>query len=305
MLSLFARDDRAVILRSRSYQRCADRALVLQALDIECEWGMGAGGTVLLYAPNHVAGRAMREIVAYETEQSMRATPRSAPPPSPATRRDARVGVIAYMTTLLSFAYLQTRYSGGIDWLDAGRMQAGLVRSGEWWRVITALTLHLDTPHLLGNLIFGSAFGYLTSVALGSSALAWLSILLAGAMGNLLNAFLQPVSHSAVGASTAVFAALGLLAAYQWRAQLQPGERWLRRLGPIFASIALLALLGTGDERTDVSAHLTGFACGLAAGVGWSLRPPPAVPNASVSIATSISCGVLLWGAWQLAVNLA
>jgi rhomboid protease GluP len=290
------------VMRSASYPRCADRAFVLLALDIACDWRMGADGTIALRVPSGQHARALHELVLYETEQAMSSTATQAPAQTPrAVRRVARVGSFAYVATLLLFAYLQTHYSAGVDWVDAGRLQAGLVRDGEWWRTVTALTLHADTPHLLGNLIFGALFGYFASVMLASSAAAWLSILLAGATGNLLNALLQPWQHTSIGASTAVFAALGLIAGYQWRIQLQPEEKWLRRLGPLGAGIALLAMLGTGGERTDVSAHLTGFLCGLGAGFGWSLQRDRR-PGSGWQILMSAGAGALLFTAWRTAL---
>lgn len=227
----------------------------------------------MLLVPAPVAAHALEQIVRYESEHQVGqdrwrhsedalARPRQA-------AVGARFGAMGLVLVLVFFAFAQTTYLGSRDWLDAGRLQAGLVRDGEWWRVFTALTLHLDMAHLLGNLVFGVVFGFIASLSLGSGA-AWLTILLCGAAGNLLNAWLQPLTHSAVGASTAVFAALGLIAAFQWRVQMvQAGERWLRRLGPLVAGIALLAFLGVGDERTDVGAHLTGFLCGLGGGWLW------------------------------------
>jgi membrane associated rhomboid family serine protease len=288
------------VLRSRSYERCADRAFVLLALGIPCEWGLAGDGRVLLAVPASEAPRALREIVLFDgEEEDDQVRPSPAPDTPGAVRRGARAGAMLYVVTILLFAFAQTRYLGGHDWLDAGRMQAGFVRAGEWWRTVTALTLHLDTPHLLGNLIFGAFFGYLASVMIGGAALAWPTVLAAGAGGNLLNAWLQPAHHTAAGASTAVFGALGLIAAYQWRVRASPADRWLRRLGPAGAGIALLALLGSGDERTDVSAHLTGFLCGAAGGAVWAaLRERTVGPLArSAAVLGAVALLVCAWRA--------
>ena len=94
--------------------------------------------------------------------------------------------------------------SGALETLEEMK-QAGLIRAGEWWRTFTALGLHADPLHLAGNLIYGLIFGFLAGQLLGWG-LAWSGLLLAGALGNLLNAFLQAPTHSSIGASTAVFA---------------------------------------------------------------------------------------------------
>ena len=36
----------------------------------------------------------------------------------------------------------------------------GALLGGEWWRAVTALTLHVELDHLGGNLAFGAFFGY-------------------------------------------------------------------------------------------------------------------------------------------------
>jgi membrane associated rhomboid family serine protease len=74
-------------------------------------------------------------------------------------------------------------------------------------------------------------------------------------------------THRAIGASTAVFAALGLVAGFVWRGKLLSQDRWPYRVGPIVGGFALLMYTGTGDANTDIGAHLMGFLCGLAGGV--------------------------------------
>ncbi len=110
--------------------------------------------------------------------------------------------------------------------------------------------------------------GTVTAQLLGQG-LAWLAILLAGALGNALAALLRAPDHTAIGASTAVFAALGIVSAYTRQRRWLERHLGLRRLAPLGAGVLLLAYLGFGGERTDVGAHVMGFAVGLA--VGWAL----------------------------------
>ena len=93
------------------------------------------------------------------------------------------VGAAAYAGVLILFAAVEDLTLLGIDWRAAGRLHAGDVLGGEWWRTVTALTLHLDLGHLTANLAFGLFFGLFAGRYLGSG-LAWCSILLAGAGGN-------------------------------------------------------------------------------------------------------------------------
>ena len=88
-------------------------------------------------------------------------------------------------------------------------------------------------------------------------------MLLAGALGNAFNAVVQAPGHTSIGASTAVFATLGILAAYTWKRRRTRINRWV----PLGAGVALLAFLGMEGERTDIFAHVAGFGSGCLFGL--------------------------------------
>jgi membrane associated rhomboid family serine protease len=179
----------------------------------------------------------------------------------------AVAGAGVYALVLLIAAYCAGIQLLGIDWLATGALQPRAAGGGgEWWRAVTALTLHLDQAHLLSNLLFGVGIGILAGRVFGPG-LAWASIVAAGALGNYLDMLISPPTHRAVGASTAVFAALGLLAGFAWRQRLPLRERFRYRWAPLFAGVCLLAFLGAGGEHVDVLGHALGFAAGIA--LGW------------------------------------
>src|SRR5438034_425376 len=68
-----------------------------------------------------------------------------------------------------------------------------------------------------------------------------------------------------IGASTAVFGALGALAAFPQHRR----RAWV----PLGAGLALLAFLGT-SKRADLAGHLCGFVAGLLLGAVASRLPP-------------------------------
>lgn len=152
---------------------------------------------------------------------------------------------------------------------SAGRVDAvRMMENAEWWRAVTALTLHGDVVHLVSNMVAGIGFAFLLARFFGAGA-GWLLILITGAAGNALNAWIHyPEAHLSIGASTAVFGALGLITGIGlWVAVMQPAERWTmpRWLVPAFGGLTLLGLLGVGeglDGRIDVAAHISGFICG-------------------------------------------
>lgn len=208
-------------------------------------------------------------------------------------------GVVVWNAALVVIALLATRQTLGFDWYLSGRADAGAIVSGQWWRTLTALTLHADLVHLLGNLVFGSCFGYYVGRYLGAG-FGWLLILLGGVLGNAVNAFVQAPLHLSVGASTAVFAALGILTAWRWRRGFEPHTPWRIRFAPLYAGIALLAFTGTAGESTDLGAHLFGFVAGLGLGslaVGVAERLGPRVQSGCGAV--SVVCCV---GAWIAAL---
>lgn len=253
-------DDLRVVFESRNRRACRDRALVLEAAQIPYQIVDEAEFSVLV-VPVEWSPRAARELRLYDEEN---------PPPQgkrvlDQEPRNALPGVIGYVLIISSVGWLAGHSAFGEDWLAAGRIDGSLLRAGQWWRTITALTLHSGLEHLVGNLIFGVFFGLYAGRLLGPG-IAWLTILLAGASGNALNTLLLESTHRSIGASTAVFAALGLLAGFVWRGKLMSQTRWPLRIGPIVGGLALLMYTGTGDANTDVGAHLMGFLCGFGAG---------------------------------------
>ena len=166
-----------------------------------------------------------------------------------------------------------------MTWFERGSADAERILVGEIWRTVTALTLHADAGHLLANALFGALFLGAVCSALGAGVGCAL-VLLSGAGGNLLNALLQGSHHVSVGASTAVFASVGLLSGLSVARRRQrrwPGRPWWV---PIGAGLALLAMLGTTGDRVDLWAHLFGLLVGgvLGVPVGFALaRPPTAV----------------------------
>jgi rhomboid protease GluP len=160
---------------------------------------------------------------------------------------------------------------GHANLIGRGALDVAIVRQdGAWWRVVTALTLHADVAHLLGNLVFGTWFLWVVLRCYGAGW-GWLLILLGGAGGNTLNVLLHvDQAHRAIGASTAVFAMLGLIAAWGFRTQNREGASWrpwYQRWAPVGMAAGLLGWWGTSGEQTDLMGHLFGFCAGLGPGM--------------------------------------
>lgn len=206
------------------------------------------------------AGRALSQLAQYEAENRPLPPAPSPPPLHP----NAWAGCLGYAAWLVSVAYAISNGLVRLDAFHTGELDAARVQGGQWWRAWTALTLHLSGAHLMANLSAGVWFGYLAGRQLGPGV-AWLLIVAGGGIANLLEGLFGPPWHQSVGASTAVFTALGLMSAYTWRERLRLSQSWVQRWGPLLAGIILLGLGSSGDE-TDVMAHLLGFGIGVSLG---------------------------------------
>lgn len=179
----------------------------------------------------------------------------------------------AYAVAPLVVIHWATATGGGArDLVASFGADAGRIVAGALYRCMTALLLHADWAHLLGNVVALVLFGTALAVTMGWGV-GWLLILLSGASGNLLAAFWYGPGHVSIGASTAVFSAVGLCAAVSfWRGCRARDWSW-RRWAPLAGGVALLGMLGSAPH-TDLVAHMMGFVTGMSAGLlwGWPIR---------------------------------
>jgi len=251
----------------------------------------------VLQVPASEAEAAARHLWQYEAENR---TPRSAPPASPRYPY-AWVGCIVYSLVLLGVAYALSNAFVRLDAFELGELDAAQVQAGQYWRAWTALTLHLDLAHLAANLLAGLWFGYLAATQMGAGT-AWLLIVTGAGFANLLEALIAPPEHRAVGASTAVFTALGAMAAHSFRERLVLRQRWERRWGPLIAGVGLLGFTGSAGEDTDVTAHVAGFVVGAVLGALAALpRSKALLERVPQWLAGALALGsVLIAWCWAL-----
>jgi membrane associated rhomboid family serine protease len=185
--------------------------------------------------------------------------------PAIADHGRSAVGVLVAIALGAMFFVTGTRGASS-RWFDAGAGSAEAILHGAWWRAVTALTLHADLPHLAGNAIASLIFVGAVGRWLGGG-LAAAVILLSATFANLLNAVKHQTAFVSIGASTATFAALGLIAGLQvvrrLKLRTRRGYAWV----PIGAGLALYAMLGVG-AGADLYAHLFGLGVGIVVGLG-------------------------------------
>ncbi len=171
--------------------------------------------------------------------------------------------VVLIMGGLMFFYFTTGSWSAASPWFAQGAVAGrAILEDGQWYRLLTGLTLHSGPAHLLGNLAFGGVLLHYLCRQIGSGVA--LALLLAvGGLGNLLNILMRGGDHLSVGFSTAVFGMVGLLSGIR----MVRGGSFKDILLPLGGGAGLLAFLGTGGERTDLGAHLWGLAVGLLPGL--------------------------------------
>ena len=192
-------------LRITGDHRLADEwELVLLAQGLSPSVRQTSDG-VVVSVPEAEVGRALVSLSAYDWENPQKPVERVEPMGS-----GSLVSGIAVGLTLGLFYSITVQWLPALSWFARGAADAERILQGELWRTVTALTLHADVAHVLSNAIavglFLSAVNSMLGAGIGGAL-----VLLAGAGGNLVNAMLHGSPHVSVGASTAVFGAVGLL----------------------------------------------------------------------------------------------
>jgi rhomboid protease GluP len=286
-------DDSDALLRATANPtQAGDWALVLAAAGIGYRLDQREGRFVLAVAGADLPA-AETALAGFDAEGPIRPDP-----PAPDAGASA-LGIFSAIALGAMF-WVAGPSAPGSRWFQAGAASAERIASGQWWRALTALTLHADLLHLAGNvvaaLIFVSAVGRWLGGGLGA-----LVILTAAAAANLLTAAVHRTAFVSVGASTATFAALGLCAGLQVVRRLRGGARRKYAWVPLGAGLGLYAMLGVGPGA-DTYAHLFGLGFGAAIGSAAALgdiRPP----RMAVQLLLGGAALAVMAGSWGLALH--
>jgi rhomboid protease GluP len=281
-------------------QKALEWLAVLSAAGFDYELSFDDGRWVIRLSPE-TATAARTEIDAYEADEAQTA---HVPPPRPQVFRfSSDVSTALWVVAFVAACHvLFGPASQGTPPFLTGTADSGRIRDGEWWRAVTALMLHVNGAHLAGNLFGLFSLGYLVCRLMGSG-LGWFMILAAGALGNAVEAMATARGHVGVGASTAVFGALGILVGCRV-AQLAVARRrlagtWSGRWFPFGAGLSLLAMWGS-YPGSDVVAHLFGFAAGVVLAIPFGIREF-GWTRGRVQAFLRWICVAVVVGAWGLA----
>jgi rhomboid protease GluP len=244
--------------------------------------------------PDAERERADAALAAYAGENSTDPPPRELPPPT-----NLVAGALLSLAWIAFFRVTGPR-DPAVEWFGRGSADAARIVAGELWRASTALTLHADLGHALGNALAGTLFIGSVFGALGIG-LGFAIVVCAGVLGNLANASFHATQHVSVGASTAIFGAVGVLAALGVGRHRRLGLAGRRALTPIAAGLALLAMLGT-SQRADLSGHIFGLVAGILLGIPCA-QVPLARPGPIAQWLLFLGTLAWLWSSWDTALR--
>lgn len=253
----------APILTTLNKELASTWSLVLSAVGIDHQIVESGNGFELFVENNH-AERAQFELESYFLENRNW-------PPKPPTADNFKPFFhppsLLLMGALMIFYSITGPWEAKSIWFQSGAGDTTAILDYlEWWRLVTALTLHADIVHVTGNCLLGAVLIHFFCKMTGNG-LGLLALIVSAVGGNFVNAYVKGPGYSFVGFSTAVFAAIGMLAMLSYHEKKHLHTTHF--LMPIMASAALLAMLGSSGERTDLGAHFFGLGCGLL--TGWLL----------------------------------
>lgn len=251
------------VLFTRKPDRLHLCSLVLSAANIPHGVNSAPDGGWALLVPSTFHDRAATEIDAYDRENYDWPLQPPAPDDFAPYFRAQSVLIVA---CLMLFYTITGPWSPHSLWFNRGAVDSlRILADGEYFRLLTGLTLHADVVHLLGNCFLGGFLLHFYFLTLGNG-IGLAALVATATTANYLNVLAHGPGHHAVGFSTAVFAVIGILSALNYRHH--KFTRPARLLLPIMAGAAMLAFLGSGNGsgRTDLGAHFFGLLTGLAAG---------------------------------------
>ena len=191
---------------------------------------------------------------------------------APATYSLVAVNCLVFLAMLFAHVSFVSPTAEQLLHWGANNPQA-ILADGQWWRIVTAMFVHVGIWHLASNMWCLWNLGLLGEPLLGAWGV-FCAYLLSGAAGNLLSMGVSQAFHSTdavgVGASGAVFGLAGVLIILlkSPRLPIPPKElASLRRYVIYFAAINFVIGFGTMvvpvGVRIDNMAHLGGFLGGF------------------------------------------
>lgn len=238
-----------------TFRQVRDDSLVLLSQGIEHRLVRSEEGPFQIFIVPEMESAAKTQLELYHKENP----PKEENPPIPLSFSLQPLWVLLapILVTLLQFTDKINLHSEGVS-------NAAKVLKGEWWRSLTAQTLHGDARHLASNLLCGYIVMNMITFRIPLLRLVPF-IAVAAAVANLCVSATVQTDFRSLGFSTFVFAAIGCLSVIEFRLMPKESHGMLRRFAPLCGAASLAVFLGLG-ENADILGHAYGFVAGLFCG---------------------------------------
>jgi len=179
---------------------------------------------------------------------------------------------------------------------DMGAMQPIAVADGQFWRLFTAMFLHVGLLHIALNAYFFWLFGRMVEASFGKTWMVLIYVV-AGFLASVASYAFGPVTTLAVGASGAISGVFGAFIAYNYRRRQHAMNAANLRMA--LTVIVLNAVIALGYSSIDWRAHVgglvAGFALGYLADSSGPARQRAVVRFAGVATLVAIGIALVLW----------
>ena len=193
----------------------------------------------------------------------------------------------------------------GTSLVDRGTADDVLILRGQIYRLVTSLTLHADESHVLGNSFWLIVLFTLLIQRVGGGV-AVATTLFSGIFGTLANSLAHAaggLAHRTIGASTALFGVVGLLAGIQavYNRRSFTERTFRNRISvvfPIVGALGILAMIGVGGGRTDIWAHLFGMISGIFIGIAVGWISPEKLRTPRLQVGSALASVAVIMASW-------
>lgn len=198
------------------------------------------------------------------------------------TRGLIAINLLVFLAMIV-YGYLQFGDFNGTEngevLITFGAKYTPFVVAGQYWRLLTAMFIHIGIMHILFNLYSLYSLGTLAESYFGHTR--FLVIYLLGGLFGSLASYALSLSLSA-GASGAIFGLAGAITVYFMIYRENFGARGRAILQNMLVVIAINIFLGLSSAGIDNWGHLGGLIGGAA--VAWGIlpryeRPPITLPG--------------------------
>jgi membrane associated rhomboid family serine protease/Flp pilus assembly protein TadD len=185
---------------------------------------------------------------------------------------------------------------GGEALVRWGANWGRLTMTGQWWRLITYMFLHIGILHIAMNMWSLWYLGSLCESLFGTWTFGAIYVV-SGVAGGVASLAWNPHAVSA-GASGAIFGLVGALIASYYLGEFSMPQGFIRPQLRILVIFAAYSLLNGIFGRVDNAAHLGGLAAGLAFGALIARLAPSADSILARGAVVSLVSLLVLVGGW-------